>query len=118
MLFNRRQFLGAMASFGAFGAARPLFAAPAGRPNLVLGILSDIHLSISKGKDGTLSFAGEEMFTKALKWYRDCGVDGVLVCGDMADRGTVEELEAVARAWYSVFPDGQLLLLLSHFSRV
>ena len=38
---NRRQFLGAMASFGAFGAARPLFAAPAGRPNLVLGILSD-----------------------------------------------------------------------------
>ncbi len=49
MLFNRRQFLGAMASFGAFGAARPLFAAPAGRPNLTLGILSDIHLSISKG---------------------------------------------------------------------
>ena len=104
---NRRQFLGAMASFGAFGAARPLFAAPAGRPNLTLGILSDIHLSISKGKDGTFSFPGEEMFTKALKWYRDCGVDGVLVCGDMADRGTVEELEAVARAWYSVFPDGK-----------
>ena len=107
MLFNRRQFLGAMASFGAFGAARPLFAAPAGRPNLTLGILSDIHLSISKGKAGTLSFAGEEMFRKALGWFRDQGVDGVLVCGDMADRGTVEELEAVARAWYSVFPDGK-----------
>ena len=96
-----------MASFGALGAARPLFAAPAGRPNLTLGVLSDIHLSIAKGKDGTFSFAGEEMFRKALGWFRDQGVDGVLVCGDMADRGTVDELEAVARAWYSVFPDGK-----------
>ena len=107
LFLNRRHFLGAMASFGAFGAARPLFAAPAGRPNLTLGVLSDIHLSISKGKDGTLSFAGEEMFRKALGWFRDQGVDGVLVSGDMADRGTVDELEAVARAWYSVFPDGK-----------
>jgi len=106
---NRRHFLGAMASFGAFGAVRPLFAAPAGRPNLTLGVLSDIHLSIAKGKDGTFSFPGEEMFRKALGWFRDQGVDGVLVSGDMADRGTVEELEAVARAWYSVFPDGKAL---------
>ena len=107
---RRREFLGAMASFGAFGAVRPLFAASGaavGKPNLTLGILSDIHLSIRKEKDGSFSFAGEEMFKKALAWMRDQGVDGVLVSGDMADRGTVEELEAVARAWYSVFPDGK-----------
>ena len=107
---SRRQFLGAMASFGAFGAARPLFAASGaqpGQPNLTLGVLSDIHLSIRKGKDGVFSFAGEDMFRKALEWYRDRGVDGVLVCGDMADRGTVEELEAVARTWFAVFPDGK-----------
>ena len=107
---NRREFLGALAAFGAFGAARPLFAAPGfkgARPNLVLGVLSDIHLSLKKNDDGSLSFAGEEMFKKALLWYRERGVDGVLVCGDMADRGTIEELEAVSRAWYSVFPDGK-----------
>ena len=104
---DRRAFLGGAATlFGASAFGVPL-PRPKGRPNLTLGVLSDIHLSISKGKDGVLSFAGEEMFAKALKWYRDCGVDGVLVCGDMADRGTVEELEAVARAWYSVFPDGK-----------
>lgn len=104
---DRRSFLGgAAALFGASAFGVPL-PRPKGRPNLTLGVLSDIHLSISKGKDGVLSFAGEEMFAKALKWYRDCGVDGVLVCGDMADCGTVEELEAVARAWYSVFPDGK-----------
>lgn len=104
---DRRAFLGGTAALlgaSAFGVSTPL---AKGRPNLVLGVLSDIHLSIVKGRDGTLSFVGEEMFTKALRWYRDCGVDGVIVCGDMADFGTVEELGAVARAWYSVFPDGK-----------
>ena len=107
---RRREFLGAMASFGAFGVAgcaSAMRTASNGSPKLTLGVLSDIHLSIGKGKDGALSFAGEEMFRKALGWFRGQGVDGVLVCGDMADRGTVEELEAVARAWYSVFPDGR-----------
>ena len=107
---NRREFLGAMAAFGAFGIAgctSTMSTAQGGKPNLTLGILSDIHLSIWKEKDGTLSYAGEEMFRKALAWFRDQGVDGVLVSGDMADRGTVEELEAVARSWYSVFPDGK-----------
>ena len=107
---RRREFLGVMASFGAFGVAGCVSAmrtASNGSPKLTLGVLSDIHLSIGKGKDGALSFAGEEMFRKALGWFRGQGVDGVLVCGDMADRGTIEELEAVARAWYSVFPDGK-----------
>ena len=107
---GRREFLGAMASFGAFGmagCASAVRTASNGSPKLTLGVLSDIHLSIRKGKDGSLTFPGEEMFRKALAWMRDQGVDGVLVSGDMADFGTVEELEAVARAWYSVFPDGK-----------
>ena len=110
MNISRRCFLFSAASFGAFGGTGILRAAPGvfskGTPKLTIGVLSDIHLSIKKAEGG-FSFVGEEMFKKALEWFRDQGVDGVLVSGDMADRGTIEELEAVARAWYSVFPGGK-----------
>ena len=109
MDISRRWFIGGAASFGAMGAAPMLRAAPGtmsgGKPNLVFGVLSDIHLSIVRTKDGGCHFEGEEMFRKALEWFRDNGVDGVVVCGDMANFGLVDELEAVARAWYAVFPN-------------
>lgn len=106
---NRRGFIGgagALLGLGAFHGGGRAFCAPAGlfsqgTPNLTFGILSDIHLS----KSGD-SFAGEEMFRKALEWFRDQGVDAVVVCGDMADTGLLSELEAVARNWRETFPGG------------
>ena len=90
------------------GAARVLRAAPGllsgGTPNLVLGIVTDIHLSISRS-NGVFVFGGEGTFRSTLEWFRDRGVDGVVICGDMADNGLIEELEAVARVWYEVFPN-------------
>ncbi len=105
MNVSRRWFIGGMASVG---AARILRAAPgmfsAGTPNMRFGLVTDIHLAIAQGKDGFV-FRGEETFRRTLEWFRGKGVDGVVICGDMADFGLVEELDAVARAWYSVFPD-------------
>ena len=72
-------------------------------PRLTLGIVSDIHIRLVR-KNGKDSFEGEERFRRALEWFRDQGVDGVTASGDLADHGLVEELEAVGRAWRSVFP--------------
>ena len=73
-------------------------------PNLTVGIISDIHIRLVR-KDGKDTFEGEERFRKALEWFREKGVDGVTISGDLADHGLVEELEAVGRIWRSVFPD-------------
>ena len=72
-------------------------------PRLTLGIVSDIHIRLVR-KNGKDSFEGEERFRRALEWFRDRGVDGVTISGDLADHGLVEELESVGRIWRSVFP--------------
>ena len=96
---TRRGFVAAGAAIvggccGRFGQAR----AEAGRqsPKMKIGILSDIHVT-RRDNAGT--------FEKALRWFRDQGVDGVLVTGDLGTKGTVDELEVVAETWYSVFPE-------------
>jgi len=107
MLISRRWFIGGMASLGVapvLRAAAGTFSA--GKPNLTFGVVTDIHLSIYR-KKGVLAYHGEEKFRKTMEWFRDHGVDGVVICGDMADHGLVDELDAVARAWYVAFPDGK-----------
>lgn len=63
---------------------------------LSFGVLSDIHIT---------DWASTEIFRKTLAYFRDQGVDAVMIAGDMADHGILPQLENVARAWYSVFPD-------------
>ena len=106
---NRRDFAkGAMGLFGwgmfagGFGGCSLL--SKRSGPNLVFGIISDIHIRLDR-KDGKDTFAGAEMFRKTLEWFRDQGVDGVTISGDLADCGFIEELEEVGRVWRSVFPD-------------
>ncbi len=85
----------------ALGARRMSAAAPGtvtGTPRLKVGVLSDIHVR----DEGTQKF-----FVKALEWYREQGVDAVVVAGDMADYGLVSELQLVADAWFKVFPDNK-----------
>ena len=105
---NRRSFLKNMCAAAAasglparvWGAAEML-----GKPDLVIGLLSDIHISVGPKVDPLRATA---LFRHALEYFRDRHVDGVLISGDLADAGLETELKAVADAWFAVFPDGRL----------
>lgn len=95
---DRRHFLhSALMVTGAVCVDMPTFASriqQLGRPNLRIGILSDIHI----GKETT------DVFQHTLEYFRDKEVDGVLMAGDLADHGLERELQQVADTWYRVFP--------------
>lgn len=101
MKISRRNFVKSATLFGAAccggGAA---WADGSGKERLRMGVLSDIHIRCDKPEQG-------EMFRKALEYFRDRGVDAVLLAGDIADTGRVAELEICANVWYSVFPNGK-----------
>ena len=106
---SRRWFIGGLTSFGAFGGCR-MFRAPAGRfadgtPSLTFGVVSDVHVRL--GATGQALDAGGDTATlvHTLEWFRDQKVDAVMIAGDIADTGLVKELEAVAAAWFKVFPN-------------
>lgn len=109
MMESRRAFIGSLAAAGTFGVCRA-FAAPVGfcasrKPNLVFGALSDIHIS-TVGTGGDISGWKDNLtFRHALEWFREQGVDAVVVAGDLTNKGSVEELAAVAEAWNRVFPN-------------
>lgn len=67
-----------------------------GEPNLVIGIVSDIHL---RGTDTAATFQ------HTLEYFRSIRVDGVIIAGDMADQGLESQLKVVADTWFKVFPD-------------
>ena len=107
-MISRRFFIGGAASFGAFAGCRFFechnFRA-GGVPNLKFGVVSDIHITnVFRGDHRTEAHGGNATFRHTLEWFRDQGVDAVLIAGDMADLGLSEQLEAVAAAWYGVFP--------------
>ena len=114
MMTNRRAFLQgflASAGFVSLGGCRNLFAAPAGwtpsgKANLTFGVLSDLHVRL--WKDGkSLSYHHDtKTFRKALEYFKSRGVDAVMIAGDLADKGLTDELEAIAKVWYEVFPEG------------
>ena len=114
MMTNRRAFLQgflASAGFVSLGGSRNLFAAPAGwspagKANLTFGVLSDLHVRL--WKDGkSLSYHHDtKTFRKALEYFKSRGVDAVIIAGDLADKGLTDELEAIAKVWYEVFPEG------------
>ena len=99
---NRREFLqrsGVLA--GAAYLGTPALAetiATLGNPNLVIGIVSDIHL---RGADTAATFI------HTLEYFRSLKVDGVIIAGDMADQGLLPQLQVVANAWFQVFPDNK-----------
>ena len=106
MKVSRRFFIGGASAFGAlgaFGGARAFAAGPGhsfggGKPKLAFGVLSDIHLRPPRENNSVA------MLVKALTWLRDKGVDGVVISGDIADHGTIRELQMFADAWWMVFP--------------
>lgn len=97
---NRREFIqrsSALAGIACLDA--PAFAESLltlGDPNVVIGIVSDIHL---RGEDTTGTFV------HTMEYFRSIKVDGVIIAGDMADQGLEPQLKVVADAWFKVFPD-------------
>ena len=99
MNYSRRFFLGSAASLvGAAGCAH--LGLGGSEPRLKVGVLSDIHVKLDDP-------ASAENFRKALEDFRDRGCDAVIVAGDMADHGIIQELKMVADAWNKVFPGGK-----------
>ena len=74
---------------------------------LLFGVLSDLHL-LDPALELPEGAARSALLRTALARFRDRGVDGVLVCGDLTNNGFVTELEEVARVWFEVFPEGRL----------
>jgi len=109
MNISRRFFLGGAASLGAFGGCRFFechdFRA-GGAPNLKFGVVSDIHITqITPRGEKDRVWCGSSTFRHTLEWFRSQGVDAVMIAGDMTENGMDDHMEAVAEAWYSVFPE-------------
>ena len=105
---GRRDFIKKWAAFGAV-AGCPIIKlaaayAPTRKPNMTFGVVSDIHIRIAPDGKGMRPSHDCRAFIQALEWFRDRKVDAVMVAGDLADTGLVPELEAVAAAWWKVFP--------------
>ena len=106
---NRRSFIRNSMSLAALSFCRPgvAFAAPHGEhlkgtPNLIFGLLSDIHVRLIPGKNGVYF---TEFFKKSLELFRDNGADAVVAAGDLINSGVADEFQAFADTWFSVFPD-------------
>ena len=107
---SRRSFLGGAVSFGALSFGGCAFRAPTGLlsgsgANLTLGVISDIH--VGEGRGDFRKFGDAAQFEKTLRWFDEQGVDGVILAGDMAENGMLNQLEMVGEAWFRVFPDGK-----------
>ena len=106
MNVSRRFFIGG--AFGALGALSGcrIFTGTCcdGTPKLRFGVVSDVHVRLSNDGKGLYEPNDCTTFIHTLEWFRDQGVDAVMIAGDIADHGMVGEMEAVAKAWFSVFP--------------
>ncbi len=108
MNVSRRFFLagaGAFGAFGAFNGCRFLPGIVSGTPKLKFGVVSDVHVRLSDKGVGLYEPNDTKTFIHTLEWFRDQGVDAVMIAGDIADHGMVKEMEAVAAAWFKVFPN-------------
>jgi predicted phosphodiesterase len=92
---SRRVFIANAAA----AAASRAFAGNAGSaPNVAFGVLSDVHLR---------NPGDEDTFLKALAYFRDNGADGVMIAGDIADTGRIDQIERAADCWWRTFPGGK-----------
>ena len=103
---TRRGFVGGVGALGAFGCARAFAGVAASeKPNLRVGIVSDIHVRVDPATGMTVGYSDDKTFVHALEWFRDQRVDAVLIPGDMADYGKLSEMKVLADDWFRVFPN-------------
>ena len=92
---NRRSFIAGLSA--AALAPRPALSAAGGdAPSLRLGVLSDIHVGAPKllaGDSRAKPFLGTgASFEKALRAFRERGVDAVVIAGDLTECGLLPEI--------------------------
>lgn len=110
---TRRSFLLGFGASGFCALSKGLFAGDARpKPNLRVGLAADIH--INQWRDTS------DRFKALLRYFDSAKVDGVLVAGDLADSGVVDELRKVGEMWRTQFPggrrsDGAPIANLMHF---
>ena len=95
---TRRSFFFGVTSAGLVALADGPVAANAKRPrpNLRIGLASDIHINQWR--------ATTERYKAVLKYFDSAKVDGVLIAGDLADSGVVGELKKCGAIWNGVRP--------------
>lgn len=114
---GRLQFL--RGSLGALGLSllpgSRLWAAPPGwtakgRPELILGFVSDTHIRRDgrPERETIWRHTPDTYLRNAFTFFRDAGVDAVVHGGDMAHRGLRCEMQFTANVWNEVFPDNKL----------
>ncbi len=69
------------------------------KPNLRVGIVSDVHIRNEPGFD--------EVFLKALRWFDAKKVDAVVIPGDLTDDAMNMQLEHFKRCWDEVFANNR-----------
>lgn len=69
------------------------------RPELVFGVISDVHMCASRPKNRVF-------LENALRRLASERVDAVLCAGDIAHSGLISEMEVFAETWNRVFPSG------------
>ncbi len=109
---SRRDFIGLAAAFAAMRGMSALAAAneaglAKGGARLRFGVVSDVHIKDIPSMN--VKFPGSsgntQLIEHAFAYFRDRGADGVVIAGDIADNGHVEQLVAVGDAWRKVFPN-------------
>ena len=108
-MIDRRDFIrlgSAFAGMSASGLGFQAKAASAGESALLkFGVVSDVHVRLGPDGHSLAPGYGTEMFERALEYYRGCGVDAVVIAGDMADTGLLGELKAIAdkkKNWFGM----------------
>ncbi|MBO7721567.1 MAG: metallophosphoesterase [Kiritimatiellae bacterium] len=91
MSLSRRSFIGGAGA----AAVAPLFGAGGGEI-IRFGVISDIHLDFSPVRTTA--------YRKALEGFRAANVDAVLIPGDIAHTGLVDQLALARDVWEEVFP--------------
>lgn len=94
-MVTRRNFIMSAAGSSLFPLAAT---AASARPNLRVGILSDVHVNERAAVP----------LRSAFEFFRMRKVDAVLIAGDLSTRGQIEELQLLAKIWLEIFPGDRL----------
>ena len=106
-MIERRDFITGMLAGAGFSSgcrASSIFTG-GGRALLKFGVVSDVHVKLAADGRSLAEGYGTETLERTFAYFRDCGVDAVMIAGDIADIGFVSELKAVADTWFKVFPN-------------
>ena len=102
MNISRRNFLFSSGAFALAAGCRST--AIFGKPELVFGVVSDIHITTPNSC---------ALFESSLRYFRRRGVDAVMAPGDLTDWGLRSSLVLVKETWDKVFAGSEVVPLFA-----